>query len=279
MYFKQLFFSFFRKEKVFIFIGILILLNISLFIVYQQSLFSHDGYSQVYPNAGLEFFYYIHSIGITPYHFICMMLLLPNIVSCDFLTTYISHHHYSIETRISKKTYFLYIYFINFILTILVVSIFEIIILLIIHYFYSPIHFNTMVYPEMYYATTQLLFKNEFYNLIFFIILTSLGYGIVSTLLFSFQTFISNPYVYRCSGVLIGIFHILIPALINKALPIYSMAYLLQINNLICLGIEGFDEIPFQLSYWMIYLITFMIYTLCAWGSFQYMYKWRLKND
>ena len=136
-----------------------------------------------------------------------------------------------------------------------------------------------MVYPEMYYATTQLLFKNEFYNLIFFIILTSLGYGIVSTLLFSFQTFISNPYVYRCSGVLIGIFLILIPALINKALPIYSMAYLLQINNLICLGIEGFDEIPFQLSYWMIYLITFMIYTLCAWGSFQYMYKWRLKND
>jgi len=207
------------------------------------------------------------------------MLLLPNIVSCDFLTTYISHHHYSIETRISKKTYFLYIYFINFILTILVVSIFEIIILLIIHYFYSPIHFNTMVYPEMYYATTQLLFKNEFYNLIFFIILTSLGYGIVSTLLFSFQTFINNPYVYRCSGVLIGIFLILIPALINKALPIYSMAYLLQINNLICLGIEGFDEIPFQLSYWMIYLITFMIYTLCAWGSFQYMYKWRLKND
>ncbi|MCI9049046.1 MAG: hypothetical protein HFF37_01405, partial [Coprobacillus sp.] len=115
--------------------------------------------------------------------------------------------------------------------------------------------------------------------LIFFIILTSLGYGIVSTLLFSFQTFINNPYVYRCSGVLIGIFLILIPALINKALPIYSMAYLLQINNLICLGIEGFDEIPFQLSYWMIYLITFMIYTLCAWGSFQYMYKWRLKND
>ncbi len=279
MIFKQLCLSFFHKEKAIILIGIFILINISLFIVYQQSIFSHTGYEQTYPNAGLEFFYYIHSIGLNPYHFICLMLLLPNIVSCDFLTTYISHAHYPIETRLPKKEYYLYIYILNILLTTLIIFIFEILVLLIIHCFYLPIHFNSMIYPEMYYATTQLLFKNELYNLISFIIMTSFGYGIVSALLFSFQIFIRNPFVYRCSGVLIGILFVLLPALLQTCLPINNAALLLQINNLVCLGIEGVHENPFQLHYWVIYLITFMIYMSCAWGGFRYMYRWRLHND
>ena len=61
---------FINKEKLLIIIGIFILLNISLFVVYQQSIYSQAGYSDAYPNAGLEFFYYISGIEI-------LMLLRP----------------------------------------------------------------------------------------------------------------------------------------------------------------------------------------------------------
>lgn len=279
MYFQPLWKSFFRKEKILILLGIFVLLNVSLFIVYQQSIYAYQGYDKTYPNAGLEFFYYIHSIGLTPYHFICMMLLIPNIVSCDFLNSYITHAHYPIETRISKKEYYFHAYFINMIFTFLIVLIIEVLILLIIHFFYTPIHFNSMTYPEFYYATTQLLFHNEFYNVIAFILMTSLGYSAVSSLLFSFQCFIRNPFVYRCSGVLIGILLVLLPALIQSYLPIQDVAFLLQINNLVCLGIEGVRDTPLQLSYFIVYMISFIIYEGCAWCGFQYMYKWRYNND
>lgn len=279
MYFKQLLKTFFCKEKIVIILGILVLLNLSLFVVYHQSIYSYEGYADTYSNAGLEFFYYIHSIGQNPYHFICMMLLLPNIVSCDFLTTHISHANYPIETRISKKEYFYHMYFLNMLLTFISVFIFELIILMIIHFLYLPIQFNTMTYPDLYYATTQLLFQNEFYNLIAFILMTSLGYSAVSAFLFSLQCFINNPFVYRCSGVLIGILLVLIPVLIQVYLPIQDAALFLQINNLVCLGIEGVIENPFQLSYMMVYLITFIVYEISAWLCFQYLYKWRLYND
>lgn len=279
MYFKQLLSSFFRKEKLFILLGIFVLLNISLFVVYHQSIFSYEGYDETYPNAGLEFFYYIHSIGLNPYHFICMMLLLPNIVSCDFLNSYITHVHYPIETRISKKQYYRHIYVINMLITFMIVLTIEVLMLLIIHCLYTPIRFNSMTYPEFYYATSQLLFQNEIYNLIAFIFMTSLGYCAVSALLLTFQCWISNPFVYRCSGVIIGILLVLLPALIQTYLPIQDAAFLLQINNLVCLGIEGVRDNPFQLSYFMVYMITFMIYEIGAWIGFQYMYKWRYNND
>lgn len=279
MYLKQLLRTFFCKEKIVIIFGVFILLNISLFVVYHQSIYSYNGYADAYPNAGLEFFYYIHSIGLNPYHFICMMLLLPNIVSCDFLTEHITHANYPIETRISKKEYFYHMYFINILLTFVIVLILELFILIIIHFFYLPIQCNTMTYPDLYYATTQLLFDNELYNLIAFLLITPLGYSAVSALLFSFQRFINNPFVYRCSGVLIGILLVLLPVLIQVYLPIKDAALFLQINNLVCLGIEGVIENPFQLDYWMVYMISLIIYEVLAWLCFQYLYRWRFHND
>lgn len=279
MYCKQLLKNFFCKEKMVILLGIFILFNLSLFVVYHQSIFSYEGYADTYPNAGLEFFYYIHSIGQNPYHFICMMLLLPNIISCDFLTTHISHANYHIETRISKKKYFFHMYFLNMFMTFIIVFIFEFMILCIIHFLYLPIQWNTMTYPDLYHATTQILSQNELYNLIGFLLITPLGYSAISALLFSLQRLIQNPFVYRCSGVLVGILLVLVPVLMQVYLPIQDTALFLQINNLVCLGIEGVIDNPFQLSYIIVYLITLFIYEIAAWLCFQYLYQWRFHND
>lgn len=278
-YFKQLWMAFINKEKLLIIIGIFILLNISLFVVYQQSIYSQAGYSDAYPNAGLEFFYYIHSIGQNPYHFICLMLLLPNLISTDFLTIHLSHTHYPIETRTSKISYYFDSFIKNIVLTFVVVLMIEILIVLIVHLFYLPIHFNSMEYPQYYHAITQLVFHNEIYNLIAFLLMTAMGYSLVSALIFSFQCMISNPFVYRCSGVLIGILLVLLPAFIQYYLPINDIAFLLQINNLVCLGIEGVRDNPLNLSYMAVYIIAFLIYGIGTWGGYVAMIKWRKQND
>lgn len=278
-YFKQLWKPFLNKEKALIIFALFTLLNISLYIVFQNSLFSQKGYNKAYPNAGLEFFYYIHSIGINPYHFICMMLFIPNLVSCDFLTMNISHTHYAIEQRISKKSYYQHTILINMIMTFLTVLGIEVLLLGIIHIFYTPIHFNTMNYPPLYHAITCLINSNEIYNLIIFLFITSLGYALVSTLIFSFQMFMTNPYVYRCSGVIIGILLVLLPAFIQGFIPWTNAAFLLQINNLVCLGIEGVRDNPFGLSHIQVYVVAFIIYTLITILFNNVMYQWRKRYD
>ncbi len=278
-YFKHICKPFLTKEKAIIVFIIFLLLNLSLFVVYKNSLYSREGYNTVYPNAGIELFYYIHIIGINPYHFICMLLLLPNIVSCDFLTMYLSHTHYSIELRISKKTYYILTFLINIVMTFLIVLLLELAILLIIHLFYSPIIFNTTEYPQYYHAITSLIFTDEIKNLIAFLLMTSFGYGLVSALLFSIQYFITNPYVYRCSGVIIGILLVLLPALIQGYFPNPDNIFILQINNLVCLGLEGVRDNPFHLDHSLVYILSALIYMIVSYIGFSYMYKGRCQHD
>lgn len=279
MIFHQIWKPFIHKEKILIILAIFIFMNISLWFTFQQSIFSEAGYETVYPNAGLEFFYYIHAIGINAYHFICIMLLIPNLVSSDFLNMYQSKSHYMIETRISKKSYYHYVMILNLLMSFITVLILEISILFIIHIFYLPIRFNTMTYPELYHAMSIIVFNDEIYNLIAFCLMTSLGYTIVSGLIFTLQWIITNPYIYRCSGVIIGIILVVSPALIQGYLPVPDFAFLLQINNLVCLGIEGMVEPPFQLSYPIIYLYASIIYIFITWCSYYIFMKWRNHYD
>ena len=118
-----------------------------------------------------------------------------------------------------------------------------------------------MTYPEGYYITTQLLCPNECLNLIFFLLLTSLGYALISGLLFSLQSNITNKYVYRCCGVIIGILLVLFPALIQGYLPYPDSAFIIQINNLVALGLEHVRENPFGLSHWS--LLYSLFFDLC----------------
>ncbi len=276
---KALWSPFMTIEKTLLILTIFILINISTYIVYRKSIYSQPGYFDTFPQAGLEFFYYLHCIGLNQFLFILLMLLIPNLIGYDFLNLHQNHEAYYIEMRISKKTYYHYVFLMNFIMTSLTVLILEILNVLVIHIFYATIQFNAFDYPELYYCTTQILSSNEIISLFCFIILTSLGYGLISSILFSLQVIISNKYIYRCFGVIFGILLVLFPALIQGFIPIENAAFVLQINNLVALGMEGVRENPFGFSNWTLYIVCFMIYSFISYLVFQFMYKWRERYD
>lgn len=270
--------QFINKEKILIIVSIFILLTISLNYTYNHSVYA-QGYMQQYSDAPLEFFYYIQSNGINPFIFMILMLLLPNLISYDFLEMHQNHMTYLIETRIGKKKYYIDTFVKNYLFTFMIIFILEISLLLIIHCFYGKIIFQATEYPQTYHALTQTICQNELLNLILFLILTSLGYALLSSIIFSLQVFIPHKYIYRCSGLILGIALIVVPVLIMGYFPIKDIALFFQINPLVALGIEYVRENPFGLSNILYYLISFMIYTMISRILYQILYTWRYNND
>lgn len=276
---KKLLKAFITKEKIFLILITMIFISLSLFMVYKQSIYSHNGYFDENPQGALSLYYYFHCIGINPYLFFLMMLLIPNLTGYDFLNIHQNHTAYLIETRLTKKQYYDQCFIFNILLSILTTLFIELFILAIIHFLIAPLRFNTTLYPENYYVTAQILSSNECLNLIGFVLLTSLGYGLVSSITFSLQIVINNKYIYRCFGVIFGILLVLIPALIQGYLPIPEAAFILQINNLVALGMENVRANAFHLPHIGMYFYCFICYTLASIGCFAMMKKWRHEYD
>lgn len=274
----ELYKQFITWEKLFIIIITLLLMFICTHYTYMESVYS-QGYMNDYRDAPLEFFYYIQSAGINPFIFMIMMLLLPNIVSYDLLNQQQNHTTYLIETRIGKSFYYRESFKNNVIVSAAVILFLEIALLLFIHVMYGDISFTHVIYPDNYHALTQTICENEFLNLIFFLILTSSGYSLLSTLLFSIQVFVSHKYIYRCSGVILGISLIVLPILVMGYFPIHDIAVLFQINPLIAIGVEHVRVNPFQLSNIQHYCATFMIYTVISFILYKILVKWRKTYD
>lgn len=272
---KYLWLPFLNKEKLMILLIIFMMIVFTSSMVFHQSVYSLKEYATQYPHAGLHFFYYLYCIGINPFLFILMMLLMPNLISYDFLNMHQTHCSYFIETRISKKKYYHDIFIKNIFFSFLTVLILQILLLLVIHFFYLPIHFHTMTYPQDYYVTAQVLSSNEIISMTLFILLTSLGYALISSLLFSLQVLISNKYIYRCFGVIFGIFLILLPVLIQGILPINDLAFLIQVNNITAIGMENVRTNPLGMSNHLLYFLCFIIYSFFSFYAFQTMKKWR----
>lgn len=275
----KLFKVFITKEKIFLILITLLLICLSLLMVYQKSIYSHEGYFKENPQGALSLYYYFHCIGINPYLFFLMMLLIPNLTGYDFLNIHQNHAAYLIETRLTKKQYYHQCFIFNILFSTLITLFIELFILAIIHFSIAPICFNTTTYPENYYVTAQILSSNECLSLIGFVLLTSIGYGLVSSLTFSLQIFISNKYIYRCFGVIFGILLVLIPALIQGYLPIPEAAFILQINNLVALGMENVRANAFHLPHIGMYIYCFLCYAIASIGCFYLMKKWRHQYD
>jgi hypothetical protein len=232
-----------------------------------------------YKDAALEFFYYIQLTGLNPFIFMILMLLLPNIVSYNFLDMQQNHTTYLIETRIGKKKYYIDTTIKNFIISSIAIMILEILMLINIQLFFGKIAFNTMTYPEGYHILTQTICSNEILNLIYFLILTSIGYGLLSVIIFSLQVFIPHIYLYRCSGVILGISLVVFPILLKGYFPIEDIAVLLQISPLTAIGVEHLRDNPFGFTNIMHYTATFSIYLVIALILLSILYTWRKRND
>lgn len=249
-----------NQKKLFIFTVIIFFILLSLFFAFKDSIYKEPIYYQDYPSAGLEFFYYVHSVGQNPYHFICLLLLLPNIVSADYLTYIQKHTTYLIETRLTQKQFYRHTFLFNILMTFIIVFFIECLVLIVIHIFYLPIVFQNTIYPEHYHAITQLISSHEIINLLLFIPMTAFGYSLISALLMTLSTWIHNVYVYRCIGVVIGIGLVLFPAFLQIYIPIDNLAYIIQIQNFVGLGIEGVIDNPLSMSHMMMYILCTFIY-------------------
>ena len=71
----------------------------------------------------------------------------------------------------------------------------------------------------------------------------------------------------------------LIPALIQGYLPIPEAAFLLQINNLVAIGMENVRVNPFGLSNLSLYFISALLYSLLSIICFEIFIKRRQIND
>jgi len=267
-----------NKEKIFIILGIFGLLVISMHYTYSQSVFS-SGYMSYYKDAPLEFFYYIQLTGVNPFVLMILMILLPNLVSYHLLDMHQNQTTYFIETRIGKKKYYLETFICNILFTFITIFIIEVGLLLVIHLFYGKVVFLSQNYPEGYYPLTQTICHNELINLILFLNLTSLGYALLSSVLFSLQVFISHKYIYRCLGVVFAIALIVVPILVMNYFPIKDLSVLFQITPLIAVGVEQVRDNPFGLSNILHYFATFSIYTIISFVLYKILYDWRKYND
>ena len=154
---------------------------------------------------GLDFFYYLQDSGLTLILYALTTLIVPNIISADFLLYEHNKFNHFLITRMSSSLYHKKERRFNFLATFILILLTHLLTILIIHLFFFKISFS--INPIYMNATRQtcLLSSSLLLNLIIYMVLSSLGYALFSHFLFSLQYFIKNVYLYRTLGLLVSL--------------------------------------------------------------------------
>lgn len=154
---------------------------------------------------GLDFFYYLQDSGLTLILYVLTTLIVPNIISADFLLYEHNKFNHFLITRMSSSLYHKKKRQFNFLATFILILMTHLLTILIIHLFFFKISFS--INPIHMNATrqTNLLSSSLLLNLIIYMILSSIGYALFSHFLFSLQYFITNVYLYRTLGLLVSL--------------------------------------------------------------------------
>lgn len=207
---KQFFYLFKSKKKLLLFSIYFIAIIIGIFISYKGAYGSIPNNEMILmkskdPEMGLDFFYYLQDSGLTLILYVLTTLIVPNIISADFLLYDHNKFNQFMITRMSSSLYYKKERQFNFIATFILILITHLLTILIIHLFFFKISFS--INPIYMNATrqTNLLSGSLLLNLIIYIILSSIGYGLFSHFLFSLQYFVKNVYLYRALGLLVSL--------------------------------------------------------------------------
>lgn len=207
---KQFFYLFKSKKKLLLFSIYFIAIIIGIFISYKGAYGSIPNNEMILmkskdPEMGLDFFYYLQDSGLTLIFYVLTTLIVPNIISADFLLYDHNKFNQFMITRMSSSLYYKKERQFNFIATFILILITHLLTILIIHLFFFKISFS--INPIYMNATrqTNLLSGSLLLNLIIYIILSSIGYGLFSHFLFSLQYFVKNVYLYRTLGLLVSL--------------------------------------------------------------------------
>lgn len=207
---KQFFYLFKSKKKLLLFSIYFIVVIVGIFISYKGAYASIPNNEMIlmkskHPEMGLDFFYYLQDSGLTLILYVLTTLILPNIISADFLLYEHNKFNHFLITRMSSSLYHKKERQFNFLATFILILMTHILTILIIHLFFFKISFS--INPIYMNATrqTNLLSSSLLLNLIIYMILSSIGYAIFSHFLFSLQYFIKNVYLYRTLGLLVSL--------------------------------------------------------------------------
>ena len=202
---KQFFYLFKSKKKLLLFSIYFIVVIVGIFISYKGAYGSIPNNEMILmkskdPEMGLDFFYYLQDSGLTLILYVLTTLIVPNIISADFLLYNHNKFNHFLITRMSSTTYHKKERQFNFFATFILILITHLLTIFIIHLFFFKISFS--INPIYMNATrqTNLLSGSLLLNLIIYIILSSIGYALFSHFLFSLQYFIKNVYLYRTLG-------------------------------------------------------------------------------
>lgn len=207
---KQFFYLFKSKKKLLLFSIYFIVVIVGIFISYKGAYASIPNNEMILmkskdPEMGLDFFYYLQDSGLTLILYVLTTLILPNIISADFLLYEHNKFNYFLITRMSSSLYHKKERQFNFLATFILILMTHLLTILIIHLFFFKISFSiNSIYMN---ATrqTNLLSSSLLLNLIIYMILSSIGYALFSDFLFSLQYFIKNVYLYRTLGLLVSL--------------------------------------------------------------------------
>lgn len=207
---KQFFYLFKSKKKLLLFSIYFIVVIVRIFISYKGAYSSIPEKEMILmkskdPEMGLDFFYYLQDSGLTLILYVLTTLIVPNIISADFLLYEHNKFNHFMITRMSSSIYHKKERQFNFLATFILIFMTHLLTVLIIHLFFFKISFS--INPIYMNATrqTNLLSSSLFLNLIIYMVLSSIGYALFSHFLFSLQCFIKNVYFYRTLGLLVSL--------------------------------------------------------------------------
>lgn len=207
---KQFFYLLKSKKKLLLFSIYFIAIIIGIFISYKGAYGSIPNNEMILmkskdPEMGLDFFYYLQDSGLTLILYVLTTLIVPNIISADFLLYNHNKFNHFLITRMSSSIYHKKERQFNFVSTFILILITHLLTILIIHLFFFKISFS--INPIYMNATrqTNLLSSSLLLNLIIYMLLSAIGYALFSHFLFSLQYFIKNVYLYRTLGLLVSL--------------------------------------------------------------------------
>ena len=207
---KQFFYLFKSKKKLLLFSIYFIAIAAGIFISYKGAYGSIPEKEMILMKSkdsemGLDFFYCLQDSGLTLILYVLTTLIVPNIISADFLLYEHNKFNHFMITRMSSSFYHKKERQFNFLATFILILMTHLLTILIIHLFFFKISFS--INPIYMNATrqTHLLSSSLLLNLIIYMILSSIGYALFSHFLFSLQYFIKNVYLYRTLGLLVSL--------------------------------------------------------------------------
>lgn len=170
---KQFFYLFKSKKKLLLFSIYFIVVITGIFISYKGAFSSIPKKEMILmkskdPEMGLDFFYYLQDSGLTLILYVLTTLIVPNIISADFLLYEHNKFNHFMITRMSSSLYHKKERHFNFLATFILILMTHLLTILIIHLFFFKISFS--INPIYMDATrqTNLLSSSLFLNLIIY---------------------------------------------------------------------------------------------------------------